>query len=131
VERKIEPYEVDVQAAQVLSGLSQLEKLLEEPKTEEALDLAKNARTTEQYNILRRLRKSLTQYLEREGDLFYVGLVGHFSSGKSSTIESARCTSSWTKRDFISPPIFVPFSTTFVRAANSSFLTSQFAINLT
>jgi len=88
VERKIEPYEVDVQAAQVLSGLCELEELLEEPGTEEALDLAKNARTTEQYNVLRRVRKSLTQYLEREGDLFYVGLVGHFSSGKSSTINS-------------------------------------------
>jgi len=88
VERRIEPHEVDVQAAQVLSGLRELEQLLEEPETEEALDLAKNARTTEQYNILRRLRKSLTQYLEREGDLFYVGLVGHFSSGKSSTINS-------------------------------------------
>ena len=88
MEHKIGPHDVDVQAAQVLAGLRQLEQLLEEPKTEEALDLARNARTTEQYNILRRLRKSLTQYLEREGDLFYVGLVGHFSSGKSSTINS-------------------------------------------
>jgi predicted GTPase len=84
----INPHEVDVQATQILQGLQQLERLLEEPETEEALDLAKNARTTEQYNILRKLRKSLTQYLGREGDLFYVGLVGHFSSGKSSTINS-------------------------------------------
>lgn len=88
MEHKIEPHEVDVQAAQVLNGLRQPEQLLEEPETEEALDLAKNARTTEQYNVLRRVRKSLTQYLEREGDLFYIGLVGHFSSGKSSTINS-------------------------------------------
>jgi predicted GTPase len=88
MEPKLAPDAVDVQASQVLHGLQQLEQLLEEPETEEALDLAKNARTTEQYNILRRLRKSLTQYLEREGDLFYVGLVGHFSSGKSSTINS-------------------------------------------
>ena len=79
---------VDVQAARILAGLRELSDLLEEPKTGEALDLAKNARTTEQYNILRRLRQSLTQYLERDGDLFYVGLVGHFSSGKSSTINS-------------------------------------------
>lgn len=79
---------VDVQASKILVGLRELSDLLEEPKTGEALDLAKNARTTEQYNILRRLRQSLTQYLERDGDLFYVGLVGHFSSGKSSTINS-------------------------------------------
>jgi len=88
MERKLETHEVDVQAAQVLNGLRQLIQLLEEPETEEALDLAKNARTTEQYNVLRRLTKSLTQYLGREGDLYYVGLVGHFSSGKSSTINS-------------------------------------------
>ncbi|MBB4367889.1 putative GTPase [Bradyrhizobium sp. cir1] len=78
----------DVQASKILAGLRELSDLLDEPKTGEALDLAKNARTTEQYNILRRLRQSLTQYLERDGDLFYVGLVGHFSSGKSSTINS-------------------------------------------
>src|ERR1700738_3143762 len=76
--------DVDLQASRVLNGLRQLGDLLDEPQTGEALDLARNARTTEQYNILRRLRQSLTQYLERDGDLFYVGLVGHFSSGKSN-----------------------------------------------
>src|ERR1035437_2606633 len=81
-------HDVDVQASKVLNGLRELGDLLDEPETGEALDLARNARTTEQYNILRRLRKSLTQYLERDGDLFYIGLVGHFSSGKSSTINS-------------------------------------------
>lgn len=80
--------DVDVQASKILAGLRELADLLEEPETGEALDLAKNARTTEQYNILRRLKQSLTQYLERDGDLFYVGLIGHFSSGKSSTINS-------------------------------------------
>lgn len=88
MDKRVEPHEIDVQATQVLNGLRQLTQLLQEPETEEALDLAKNARTTEQYNVLRRLTKSLTQYLEREGDLYYVGLVGHFSSGKSSTINS-------------------------------------------
>ncbi|CCE11011.1 hypothetical protein BRAS3843_570067 [Bradyrhizobium sp. STM 3843] len=86
--QKRDEYEIDVQASKILAGLRDLGDLLEEPETGEALDLAKNARTTEQYNILRRLRQSLTQYLERDGDLFYVGLVGHFSSGKSSTINS-------------------------------------------
>jgi predicted GTPase len=88
VDQKRKEQDVDVQASKVLNGLRELGDLLDEPSTGEALDLAKNARTTEQYNILRRLRQSLTQYLERDGDLFYVGLVGHFSSGKSSTINS-------------------------------------------
>ena len=88
MDQKKREHDVDVQASKVLNGLRELGDLLDEPETGEALDLARNARTTEQYNILRRLRKSLTQYLERDGDLFYIGLVGHFSSGKSSTINS-------------------------------------------
>ncbi len=81
-------HDVDVQASKVLSGLRELGNLLDEPETGEALDLARNARTTEQYNILRRLRQSLTQYLERDGDLFYVGLVGHFSSIRHESVNN-------------------------------------------
>ena len=39
-------------------------------------------------NELIRLERSLDQYMTREHDLFYVGLMGHFSTGKSSTINS-------------------------------------------
>src|SRR5689334_23012175 len=80
--------EIDVQAQEIRKGLNDLETLLNEPVAREALDLGKNARTAEQHDILQRLRRSLTQYLERDGDLFYVGFLGHFSSGKSSTINS-------------------------------------------
>jgi predicted GTPase len=88
VTQKRDEGDIDVQASKILAGLRDLEDLLQEPEAGQALDLARNARTTEQYNILRRLKQSLAQYLERDGDLFYVGLVGHFSSGKSSTINS-------------------------------------------
>lgn len=79
---------MDVQAQAILLGLNALLTLLAKPIARDALDLEKNARTAEQYNILQRLQRSLTQYLQREGELFYVGLLGHFSSGKSSTINS-------------------------------------------
>lgn len=80
--------DIDVQAQSILIGLGALRSLLDEPVVREALDLAKNAKTSEKYDTLSRLQRSLTQYLERQGDLFYVGLLGHFSSGKSSTINS-------------------------------------------
>lgn len=80
--------EIDVQARAILIGLKALEDLLNEPIAHEALDLGRNAQTSTQHSILQKLRKSLSQYLERDGDLFYVGLLGHFSSGKSSTINS-------------------------------------------
>lgn len=80
--------DIDVQAQAVLTGLRFLGELLEGKVARDALDLSKNAQTANQYDILSRVRKSLTQYLERDGDLFYVGLLGHFSSGKSSTINS-------------------------------------------
>ncbi len=79
---------LDFQAQQILVGIKTLGELLEKPVAREALDLNKNATTSDRYEILGRLRKSLTQYLERGGDLFYVGLLGHFSAGKSSTINS-------------------------------------------
>lgn len=80
--------EIDVQLGAVLGGLKNLRALLDEPLARHALDLANNAKTNEKHGILRRLTKSLTQYSERDGHLFYVGALGHFSSGKSSTINS-------------------------------------------
>jgi predicted GTPase len=80
--------DIDIQAQKILEGLETLDQLLAEPVAKEALDLGENATTSAQYEVLQRVRKSLRQYLERGGDLFYVGLLGHFSAGKSSTVNS-------------------------------------------
>jgi ribosome biogenesis GTPase A len=80
--------EIDVRAQGILNGLSELSALLEEPITRHALDLNNNAKTANQHDILNRTHRSLMQYLKLEGDLFYIGLLGHFSTGKSSTINS-------------------------------------------
>lgn len=82
------PGNIDIQAQHISEGLRTLHDLLEKPVAREALDLTKNSVTSSRHDILRRLRQSLRQYLERDGDLFYVGLLGHFSAGKSSTINS-------------------------------------------
>ena len=79
---------IDTQAIEINKGLTKLFELLEKPVARNALDLAKNAESSSKYDVLRRLRQSLRQYVGREGELFYVGFLGHFSAGKSSTINA-------------------------------------------
>jgi predicted GTPase len=80
--------ETDIQAQSISAGLTKLQKLLEKPVAICALELGKNAAAAKEYDVLRRLHKSLLQYLERNGTLFYASVLGHFSAGKSSTINS-------------------------------------------
>jgi predicted GTPase len=78
----------DLQCQAILNGLRDLESVLDGPLASKALDLTENATTSRQKDLLIRLKKSLEQYVERTGDLVYIALIGHFSSGKSSTINS-------------------------------------------
>ena len=78
---------VDIQCQQILKGVRGL-KLLTDPLTQKVLELESNAQTARHLDLLLRIRYSLTQYTERGKDLLYVGLMGHFSAGKTSTINS-------------------------------------------
>lgn len=78
----------DLQSQAILDGLTNLEKALDRPLANKALDLKEKTDTADQKDLLIRLRKSLTQYVKRTRDLIYVACIGHFSSGKSSTINS-------------------------------------------
>lgn len=78
----------DLLCQKILEGLLKLEKVINTPLASKALELGENANTTRQQDMLVRLRKSLAQYSERSGNLVYVALIGHYSSGKSSTINS-------------------------------------------
>lgn len=78
----------DLQCQAILNGLRDLENVLEKPLADTALNLPKDAENLQKKDLLIRLKHSLIQYLERTGDLFYIALIGHFSSGKSSTINS-------------------------------------------
>jgi predicted GTPase len=82
------PIQSDPQATAIGLGLSELIDLLETPIAKSSLELGKNAEAAEKLSILKRLSRSLLQYLERDDALFYVGLIGHFSAGKTSTINS-------------------------------------------
>lgn len=91
---------VDLQAEAISVGLQRLQELLENPVATSALELGKNAIAAREYDVLKRLHRSLVQYLQRNGNLLYVGVLGHFSAGKSSTINSLLGT--WgTKRERI------------------------------
>lgn len=84
----MESLTVDVQCKQILNGISQLEEYLQEPLAKEALELDANLDTTRNQELLGRLKKSLIQYTERGKNIVYIGFMGHFSTGKSSTINS-------------------------------------------
>lgn len=52
------------------------------------LELDDNAKSAKYYNQLKRVSNSLEQYLKKDVNLFYIGFLGSYSSGKSSTINS-------------------------------------------
>jgi predicted GTPase len=80
--------EANVQCWRILEGIERLEAYLQEQVAKEALDLDSNYDTTKNQEMLLRLKRSLLQYTERGKSLTYVGFMGHFSAGKSSTINS-------------------------------------------
>src|SRR5437868_2257806 len=82
------PEEIDLQCQSIKDGLDSLADLTREPVARNALDVDHNVEISHALEVLRRLRNSLNQYMGRTGELFYVSCTGHFSSGKSSTINS-------------------------------------------
>lgn len=79
---------IDVQCTKIADGLATLKEAMNQPLARRVLELETNLESGRNLDQLFRLERSLLQYLERKGDLLYVGFMGHFSSGKSSTINS-------------------------------------------
>jgi hypothetical protein len=80
--------QVNVQCQQILTGIENLETYLQKQLAREALDLDSNAETARYKELLFRLKRSLVQYAEQDRRLVYIGFMGHFSTGKSTTINS-------------------------------------------
>jgi predicted GTPase len=78
----------NIQCESILAGIQKLEEYLQDKIVRESLELDRNAETSKYSDLLSRLKLILTQYTEREKNLVYVGFMGHFSTGKSSTINS-------------------------------------------
>src|SRR5437868_4594012 len=79
---------IDVQCQAISDALDALAELVKDPLAQEALDVSHSVPVADALELMRRLQRSLRQYIERKGDLYYIGFTGHFSSGKSSTINS-------------------------------------------
>jgi hypothetical protein len=80
--------EGDLQLQLISRGLEAVSDLAEDSVAQEALDLKHSVEVSHALEVIHRLRHSLRQYAERGSDLYYIGCTGHFSSGKSSTINS-------------------------------------------
>jgi predicted GTPase len=79
---------INIQCQKILAGIEKLEQYLREKIVIESLDLDFNADTVRHQEFIFRLKKSLEQYTKREKNLVYIGFMGHFSTGKSSSINS-------------------------------------------
>jgi predicted GTPase len=80
--------EIDAQCRKMLQGASELERILANTSYSNILSISDDAKSASNYTLLLRIRHSLNEYTERGKDLLYIGLMGHFSAGKSSTINS-------------------------------------------
>ena len=78
--------EVDIRAQGILKGLSELRALLEEPITRHALDLANNAKTASQHDILKSNASEPNAvpnargrpFLHRSTGTFFHGEIEHY-----------------------------------------------------
>ena len=86
----------DVQCRNILSGINSLLILLKEELIENILEITINAESKEYFNLLKRIERSVDQYVKRDKNLFYIGFLGHYSSGKSSSITHVLFTSTAT-----------------------------------
>lgn len=83
--------EQDIQCQRILDGLKSLENIISPGKVGETiLEVGEKGKAESQENAqkLIRLSRTVEQYANRSQDLFYIGIMGHFSAGKSSTINS-------------------------------------------
>ncbi|MEM7038478.1 MAG: GTPase, partial [Bacteroidota bacterium] len=79
---------IDTLCAQMMAGLKQLDLLLDQEQIGKALQIHTDPEAVERRKQVKRLHRALSHYNDRDLDLFYIGFLGHFSSGKSSTINS-------------------------------------------
>jgi hypothetical protein len=72
----------------LFTSIETLELLIDKQGAALLLEIKNHAECTRKRDELRRLYRSLKQYTSTTTALLYVGFLGHFSSGKSSTINS-------------------------------------------
>ncbi len=78
----------DIQLKSLLTSAISFRTLCEQPLIRKVLEIDLHATSARYHTLLLRVIRSIEQYLNKQKDLRYIGLVGHYSSGKSSTINA-------------------------------------------
>lgn len=78
----------EIQVNNLLNKAKILKTIAEDPLAKKVLEIELNAKSAKNKDLLTRLIRSLEQYVNKEDSLVYIGFVGHYSSGKSSTINN-------------------------------------------
>lgn len=69
-------------------NLSSFLSFFSEDLPRQVLDIDKDAKSAEYFNQLKRVAHSINLYSKKDRKLYYIGFLGSYSSGKSSTINS-------------------------------------------
>lgn len=78
----------EIQIASLLERARVLKTLIEGPLENKVLEVELNSQSYTNKELLLRLIRSLDQYVNKKDHLIYLGFLGHYSSGKSSTINN-------------------------------------------
>lgn len=78
----------ETQIRKILSKAKELNHIIGQDLAARALEIEELSSSSNRKKLLERLIASLDQYIAKEQHLVYIGFVGHFSSGKSTTINS-------------------------------------------
>jgi predicted GTPase len=78
----------DIQIQTILKKAITLRDNLQDKLTRKVLEVDVSAESSKYETLLSRTIRSLEQYVNKEKSLTYIGFVGHYSSGKSSTLNN-------------------------------------------
>lgn len=79
---------LDIRSTTLLEGVKKMKNEFQIELVENILEISNNPKSVENFNQLKRIERATEQYRKRTNNLFYIGFLGHFSSGKSSTINT-------------------------------------------
>jgi len=78
----------EIQSDKLLKKAQELHKDLQEKLNRKVLEIDTLTESSNNEILLKRTIRSLEQYINKERSLIYIGFVGHYSSGKSSTLNN-------------------------------------------
>ncbi len=78
----------DIQIRKILEKAQTLKNHLNDELARKVLEVDVSAISAKQETLLKRTIRSLEQYVNKERSLTYIGFLGHYSSGKSSTLNN-------------------------------------------